>query len=79
MGDAEYIAVFTNLLLPVAFSFAPELIIISAGFDSADGDPLGGCRLSPEGYACMTKLLMSVCPRIVLALEGGYNLKSISQ
>ena len=53
--------------------------IISAGFDGAAGDPLGGCGITPAGYAQMTNLLMGLAGGKVLAiLEGGYNLKSIS-
>jgi acetoin utilization deacetylase AcuC-like enzyme len=58
----------------------PDLTIISAGFDAARGDPLGGCDITPEGYAHLTKQLMEVTPdgKVLLVLEGGYNLESIS-
>ncbi|XP_060039621.1 histone deacetylase 6 isoform X2 [Erinaceus europaeus] len=80
MGDAEYLAAWHRLLLPVAYEFNPELVLISAGFDAARGDPLGGCQLSPEGYAHLTHLLMGLANgRIILVLEGGYNLTSISE
>jgi histone deacetylase 6 len=42
MGDTEYLAVFTNIILPIAYEFNPELVLVSAGFDAAKGDPLGG-------------------------------------
>jgi len=42
MGDTEYLAAFTNVILPIAYEYAPELILVSAGFDAAQGDPLGG-------------------------------------
>jgi len=42
MGDAEYLAAFTNIVLPIAYEYAPELVLVSAGFDAAQGDPLGG-------------------------------------
>ncbi len=58
---------------PIARSYRPDLIIVSAGFDAADGDPIGGCRVTPEGFAHMTAALKAVAP-IVLLLEGGYNL-----
>uniref|UniRef100_A0A452HFA4 Histone deacetylase domain-containing protein n=1 Tax=Gopherus agassizii TaxID=38772 RepID=A0A452HFA4_9SAUR len=80
MGDAEYLAAFHRLVLPVAYQFAPELVLVSAGFDAARGDPLGGCLVSPEGYAHMTHLLLGLAGgRVVLVLEGGYNLVSISE
>jgi histone deacetylase 6 len=60
-------------LLPIAYEFNPSLIIVSAGFDAAHGDPLGGCHVSPACYGHMTALLQPVAP-LVLLLEGGYNL-----
>ncbi|KAM1238465.1 hypothetical protein PS1_039575 [Malus domestica] len=78
-GDADYFAVWDHILVPVAKEFNPDLIIVSAGFDAAAGDPLGGCRVTPYGYAVMLKRLMSFANgKIVLALEGGYNLESIA-
>lgn len=42
MGDAEYMSVMHSIILPVAYEFCPELVLVSAGFDAAIGDPLGG-------------------------------------
>lgn len=79
MGDAEYMAAFTQVVMPVAYQFNPELVLVAAGFDAARGDPLGGCRTSPECYGHMTSLLSGLADgRVVLALEGGYNLTTIS-
>ena len=79
-GDAEYLAAFDRVVMPVARQFAPELVMISAGFDAAAGDPLGGMRLTPVGYAHMTALLGTLAAgKMVVALEGGYNLRSISR
>ena len=79
MGDAEYLAAFDALLLPIARSFAPQLVLVSCGFDAAAGDLLGGMRLSADGYAAMTKRLLDVAGgSVVLALEGGYNLDAIA-
>lgn len=59
--------------------FAPDLVIISAGFDAAVGDDLGECFVSPAGYAHMTHMLSGLAGgNLVVALEGGYNLDSIS-
>ncbi|KAM9577234.1 protein deacetylase HDAC6 isoform 2-T4 [Trichechus inunguis] len=80
MGDPEYLAAWHRLVLPIAYEFNPELVLVSAGFDAAQGDPLGGCQVSPEGYAHLTHLLMGLANgRIILILEGGYNLTSISE
>ncbi|XP_014584322.2 histone deacetylase 6 isoform X2 [Equus przewalskii] len=80
MGDADYLAAWHRLVLPIAYEFNPELVLVSAGFDAARGDPLGGCQVSPEGYAHLTHLLMGLANgHIILILEGGYNLTSISE
>ena len=80
MGDAEYLDAFDRVLLPIARTFAPDLVLVSCGFDAADGDPLGGMRLSPAGYAAMTARLRELAGgRLVLALEGGYDLDAISR
>ncbi|KAJ7299256.1 hypothetical protein O6H91_Y266500 [Diphasiastrum complanatum] len=79
-GDADYLAVWDNVLLPVTEAFKPDLILISGGFDSAEGDPLGGCCLTPNGYSQLTHKLMDFTGgKVVLVLEGGYNLKSIAK
>ncbi|CAN6184348.1 unnamed protein product [Urochloa humidicola] len=76
-GDADYIATWDHILLPVTEAFGPDIILVSAGFDAALGDPLGGCCITPNGYAqLLTKLLGFAQGRIVMALEGGYNLTS---
>ncbi|KAF3438084.1 hypothetical protein FNV43_RR20840 [Rhamnella rubrinervis] len=78
-GDADYLAVWDHILVPVAKKFNPDIVIVSAGFDAAIGDPLGGCCVTPYGYSVMLKKLMDFANgKIVLALEGGYNLDSIA-
>ena len=42
MGDADYIAAFTHVFIPIAYEFCPDLIVVSAGYDAARGDPMGG-------------------------------------
>ncbi|XP_040324906.1 protein deacetylase HDAC6 isoform X1 [Herpailurus yagouaroundi] len=80
VGDTDYLTAWHRLVLPIAYEFNPELVLVSAGFDAAWGDPLGGCQVSPEGYAHLTHLLMGLANgRIILILEGGYNLTSISE
>lgn len=79
-GDAEYMMAFDDVIMPVATAFAPDLVLVSAGFDAARGDPLGGNDVTPAGYAHMTHRLLSLAQgRLVVALEGGYNLTSISR
>ncbi|XP_052179798.1 histone deacetylase 5 isoform X2 [Diospyros lotus] len=78
-GDADYLAVWDHVLIPVAKEFCPDIVIISAGFDAAVNDPLGGCRVTPYGYSVMLKKLMEFAQgKIVMTLEGGYNLDSLA-
>lgn len=79
MGDAEYLAAFDRVLLPIARAFDPELVLVSCGFDAAAGDPLGAMKISAAGYGAMTERVCSIAEgRVVLSLEGGYNLHAIS-
>ena len=79
MGDGDYIYAFQQVVMPIAVEFDPDLVFISAGFDAADGDPLGDCHVSPACYGHMTHLLMQLARgRVVSCLEGGYNLNSIA-
>jgi hypothetical protein len=75
VGDGDYLAAFNSVLLPIAKAFDPSVILISAGFDAARGDPIGGCEVSPACYGHLTASLLALAP-CVLLLEGGYNLRS---
>ncbi|KAF2716814.1 histone deacetylase [Polychaeton citri CBS 116435] len=80
MGDADYIYAFQQVVMPIATEFNPDLVIIAAGFDAAEGDMLGGCKVTPAGYAHMTHMLMSLAGgKLAVCLEGGYNLESIAR
>lgn len=76
MGDDEYLAAWQFVLVPIAKEFRPDIILVSAGFSAAAGD-VGGCGVTPDGFAQMTRMLMSVTSRVVLILEGGYDLSVI--
>ncbi|XP_024170977.1 histone deacetylase 15 isoform X2 [Rosa chinensis] len=79
VGDNDYVFAFQHVVLPIASAFAPDVTIISAGFDAARGDPLGCCDVTPAGYAKMTDMLTDLCGgKLLVILEGGYNLRSIS-
>lgn len=80
MGNAEYLAAFDRVLTPIAEGFRPGLVLVSCGFDAARGDLLGQMRVTPDGYAAMTVKLQALAGgRLVLVLEGGYNLDAISR
>ena len=79
MGDAEYMLAFSRIITPIALQFQPELVIVAAGFDSGKGDPWGECNITVPGYAVLTSQLMALSGgKIVVVLEGGYNLKTVS-
>ncbi|XP_026121658.1 histone deacetylase 4-like isoform X2 [Carassius auratus] len=80
MGDAEYLAAFRTVVMPVASEFAPDLVLVSAGFDAVEGHPppLGGYKLTSRCLGHLTKQLMGLAGgRVVLALEGGHDLRAI--
>lgn len=82
-GDGDYVAIFERLLRPVALEFEPQLILVSAGFDTHKADPLGGMRMTESGFAGLTRSLMSIAGdccdgRLALSLEGGYNVDALA-
>jgi acetoin utilization deacetylase AcuC-like enzyme len=82
-GDAFQEAL-ADRILPRLRSFGPDLILISAGFDAHERDPLGGLRLTERDFSEATKRLMDVADkacggRIVSLLEGGYDLEGLSR
>uniref|UniRef100_A0A914ICJ4 histone deacetylase n=1 Tax=Globodera rostochiensis TaxID=31243 RepID=A0A914ICJ4_GLORO len=80
MGDAEYLAAWRVLVLPLLDTFKPDFILVSAGFDAAQGHPaaLGGYNLSSKIFGYFTRTLTQFANgRVVLALEGGYELSAI--
>ena len=80
-GDADYAAAFSLVIAPIAASFDPSLVIISAGFDAAEGDPLGQMCVTPGGYHAMAArcVAMARSRRCVALLEGGYNLSATAK
>ena len=82
-GGVEFTEALTSVILPGVVTFAPELIIISAGFDAHWRDPLASLNFEEEDYASATRMLMDVADRhagnrIVSLLEGGYDLQSLA-
>jgi acetoin utilization deacetylase AcuC-like enzyme len=80
MSDAEYLAAFRCVVMPIAQAFKPQIVLVSCGFDGTErhSKELGGYKLSPMCFAYMTKKLMSLAEgKVVLALEGGYDINSL--
>ena len=78
LGDEDYLRIFTEILAPVAEQYAPEFILISAGFDAYQVDPLGGMLVTSEGFSRLTRFVMQLAEKhcrgnIAFLLEGGYN------
>ena len=83
-GDPEYRCVMAEILLPAVHRYKPDLIIISAGYDAHERDPLSAMGLSNEMFGDMTAMLKDaadeVCDgRLILVLEGGYDLTAIAE
>ncbi|XDV35640.1 hypothetical protein PO909_005542 [Leuciscus waleckii] len=80
MGDAEYLAAFRTVVMPIAHEFSPNVVLVSAGFNAAKGhsDSLGGYMVSAKCFGVLTRKLMELAEgRVVLVLEGGYDLISL--
>jgi acetoin utilization deacetylase AcuC-like enzyme len=83
MGDAEYARVYRDIVEPIGRAFAPEIVIVSAGFDAWGGDPLAPMGLSERGYGELADVCLAIAEgpargRVVVALEGGYDLRGIA-
>lgn len=84
LGDSDYAHALRTLAVPVADAFRPELVFVSAGFDSHRDDPLGDQRVSHEGFAELCGIAQGIAEayaggRLVLCLEGGYDLVGLTQ
>jgi acetoin utilization deacetylase AcuC-like enzyme len=82
-GEIEYAGILSRLLVPMAKEFHPELVLVSAGFDIHPDDPLGGMRVSRNGFAAMARILLDLADdccngRIVFCLEGGYDYQALA-
>lgn len=82
-GSVAFRSAMTDVMLPALREFAPELLIISAGFDAHHLDPLGGLQFTDDDYHWITRELMQVADetaqgRVVSVLEGGYSLEGLA-
>ncbi len=82
-ADEDYLRVFDELIMPIAYKFRPEFVLISAGYDCHARDPLGYMRVTEQGFVAMTRRLKRLAEdtcqgRLVAALEGGYDLKALA-
>jgi len=83
LGDDDYAALFRELLVPIADAWRPDLVLVSAGFDPHEDDPLGGMAVTPEGFARLCSIVGQIADRhaggkLALVLEGGYDLSGLA-
>jgi len=81
-GDEEYLCVFKEIVIPIADKYQPEWVLVSAGFDPHQHDPLGGMRVTEKGFGIMASMLLELAQKhaagkIAFLLEGGYNLEAL--
>ena len=76
-GDDEFVEAMERIIEPRIQAFAPDLLLVSAGYDAAAGDPLGGMGLTEAGYRELASRARELAPRIALVLEGGYNVDTL--
>jgi acetoin utilization deacetylase AcuC-like enzyme len=82
-ADGEYLGVFRDIIVPAVKKFAPDWILVSAGFDPHKHDPLGGMGVTESGFAAMARALLRLADecagsKIAFLLEGGYDLTALS-
>ncbi len=75
--DAAFLAAFDELVAPAVREFAPELLLVSAGFDAHEEDPVGGLALTEECFRALGERCGALAPRLAAVLEGGYNLATL--
>ncbi len=75
--DDAYLTAFASLVEPALAAFAPELLLVSAGFDAAASDPLGGMDVTEHGFRELAHRTSALCDRIAVVLEGGYDIAAL--
>jgi acetoin utilization deacetylase AcuC-like enzyme len=78
-GDQEYAAAFREQVAPAVTSFDPGLLLVSAGFDAHERDPLAGMCVTSAGFTELARHCSQLAPRVAAVLEGGYNLDTLPQ
>jgi acetoin utilization deacetylase AcuC-like enzyme len=76
-GDDEYLRAFDERVGPAVRAFAPELLLVSAGFDAHVDDPLAGMRVTADGFRELARRSAALAPRVAAVLEGGYDPRTL--
>jgi acetoin utilization deacetylase AcuC-like enzyme len=82
MAAGDYLHIFRKILRPIVSAYKPEFILVSAGFDIYEGDPLGGMLITKEGFGALAAELLDLAAefsqkRLLSVLEGGYDLQGL--
>jgi acetoin utilization deacetylase AcuC-like enzyme len=76
-GDAEYLDAFARIVEPAVLGFEPELLLVSAGFDAHERDPLASMEVTENGFRELARRCAQLAPRIAAVLEGGYETETL--
>ncbi len=78
-GDAEWLAAFDERIAPAIEAFAPDLLLVSAGFDAHELEDLYlvDMRVTDDGFRSLARRCRELCPRVAAVLEGGYNVETL--
>jgi acetoin utilization deacetylase AcuC-like enzyme len=76
-GDAEYAEAFSSVVEPAVAAFAPDLVLVSQGFDAHVDDPLAAMTLTADGFRDLARRCAGLAPRVSAVLEGGYNVETL--
>jgi acetoin utilization deacetylase AcuC-like enzyme len=76
-GDDDYAAAFSEKVEPAVAAFDPELVLVSAGFDAHEQDPLAMMEVTENGFRELARRSAALAPRVGAVLEGGYNLETL--
>jgi acetoin utilization deacetylase AcuC-like enzyme len=83
LGDGDYSRAYREIVEPIGRAFDPQLVLVSAGFDAHEADPLGGMEVTAAGFAELMDVCVSLASgaakgRVVAVLEGGYSLEGLA-
>ncbi len=82
-GDAAFVSLVRDVVLPLARSYQPQLVLVSAGYDAHEDDPLADCRVSDSGFVAMTRLVRDLGAElgapVGCVLEGGYDVAALAR
>ncbi|MDX6435758.1 MAG: hypothetical protein QOK34_592 [Gaiellaceae bacterium] len=76
-GDEEYFRAFDEIVAPAVERFEPDLLLVSAGFDAHEEDPLAEMRVTDDGFRELSRRCAELVPRVGAVLEGGYNVATL--